>query len=737
MALDRAVTNSRPLAVRRPALACALIVIALLVVPGGVTAAGAAVFSVTGASDGLGACTGSSCPTLRSAVLAANAAGGTNTINVPGGSYTLTRTPSGPDDGTTGDLHITADITIVGAGAGSGGTTIIGDGDRIFDISANAVTLSGIAVTGGGQQSSGGAIKDTGASLTLAGDSFTANTTTGAGGFGGAIFMQSPSDGTLVVTGSSFASNVATNTGSSGGGFGGAIAFEANNNGTMSIANSTFDSNTAQSGTTIGGGFGGAINFEPGNAGTATITGTTFSSNAAAGSSSQGGFGGAIMFQPGGPPSALNVTNSTFNGNSAGGVSGFGGAIMFQPGAGSSATLTHVTIVGNSATNSGSAGGIDIEDSPATIRNSIISGNTAGSAARNCAATSGGSLAPGGHNIELGTTCGFDINANPNLAALAANGGPTKTMALQAGSPAIDAAAPAFCPATDQRGFARPDQPGTACDIGAFEFTVPTVPPSPPVPPPANITPPVVTGNPQPGSNLRCSTGTWTGNPTRYAFQWRRGATALAGAGAARYTVQILDEAQRLSCTVTASNSGGSASSTSKAVLVAVPGTLRCPKPSGRINGLQLGPLALGFTRAHARHTLRRFHVRQNQMDDFCLYAGWGIRVGYPSSKLLRVFTAPERNRVRGRIVLALTANPFYVFDAIRPGLTLAAAKRKLHLGKKLHLGLNDWYFARGKRANLVLKVRYGVIYELGLADRALSTGRRAQLRLLLGFPAG
>jgi hypothetical protein len=735
MALDRDVTNSRLHAMRRPALTCALIVIAVLVVPGGVAAASAAVFSVTGASDGLGACTGSSCPTLRSAVLAANAAGGTNTINVPAGSYKLTRTPSGPDDGTTGDLHITANVTIAGAGAGAGGTTLIGDGDRVFDISANAVTLSGLAVTGGGQQNAGGAVKDTGSSLTLAGDAFTSNTTTGFGGFGGAIFMQSPTDGTLIVTGSSFASNVATNSGGSGGGFGGAIAFEPNNNGTMTIANSTFDSNTAQSGTTSGGGFGGGVMFEPGNAGTATITGTTFSSNAAAGSSGQGGFGGGIMFQPGSAPSALDVTNSTFNGNSAGGASGFGGAIMFQPGAGSSATLTHLTIVGNSATNSGSAGGIDIEDSPATIRNSIISGNTVGSAVRNCAATSGGSLAPGGHNIELGTTCGFDINANPNLAALGANGGPTRTMALQAGSPAIDAAAPAFCPATDQRGFARPDQPATACDIGAFEFTVPTVPP--PAPPPANITPPAVTGNPEPGSNLRCSTGTWTGSPTRYAFRWRRGTTTLAGAGAALYTVQILDEAQRLSCTVTASNAGGSASSTSMAVLVAVPGTLRCPKPSGRMYGLQLGPLALGFTRAYARHALRRFHVRKNDMDDFCLYAGWGIRVGYPSSKLLRALTAPDRRRVRGRIVLALTDNPFYGLDGIKPGLTLAAAKRKLHLGKKLHLGQNDWYFAPGKRANLVLKVRYGVIDELGLADRRLSTGRRAQLRLLLGYPGG
>ena len=44
-------------------------------------------------------------------------------------------------------------------------------------------------------------------------------------------------------------------------------------------------------------------------------------------------------------------------------------------------------------------------------------------------------------------------------------------MALLAGSPALDAAAPAGCPATDQRGVTRPF--GTSCDIGAFESAPP------------------------------------------------------------------------------------------------------------------------------------------------------------------------------------------------------------------------------------------------------------------------
>ena len=55
----------------------------------------------------------------------------------------------------------------------------------------------------------------------------------------------------------------------------------------------------------------------------------------------------------------------------------------------------------------------------------------------------------------------------PLLGALDDNGGPTQTHALLGGSPAIDAAGAAACPATDQRGVSRPQ--GAACDAGAYE----------------------------------------------------------------------------------------------------------------------------------------------------------------------------------------------------------------------------------------------------------------------------
>jgi len=87
----------------------------------------------------------------------------------------------------------------------------------------------------------------------------------------------------------------------------------------------------------------------------------------------------------------------------------------------------------------------------------------------------GGPINDGGNNLTWpGTTC-TGINADPLLGPLQDNGGPTPTMALGAGSVAIDAvpAGNLACPATDQRGVFRPQ--GPSCDIGAFERYAPTI----------------------------------------------------------------------------------------------------------------------------------------------------------------------------------------------------------------------------------------------------------------------
>lgn len=77
--------------------------------------------------------------------------------------------------------------------------------------------------------------------------------------------------------------------------------------------------------------------------------------------------------------------------------------------------------------------------------------------------------------IASNTPAGGDSFADPKLGPLADNGGPTLTMALLPGSPAIDAGNTSVAPGTDQRGFPRPA--GLAADIGAFEYgsVMPTI----------------------------------------------------------------------------------------------------------------------------------------------------------------------------------------------------------------------------------------------------------------------
>jgi hypothetical protein len=84
--------------------------------------------------------------------------------------------------------------------------------------------------------------------------------------------------------------------------------------------------------------------------------------------------------------------------------------------------------------------------------------------------------------------------------------------------------------------------------------------------------------------------------------------------------------------------------------------------------------------------------------------------------------------------VIALTANPFYALDGVRPGASLSEAQSKLHLSKVFHIGLNDWYIASRPLANGVLKVRRGIVQEVGLVNRLLTRTRKAQGRLLVSF---
>lgn len=165
-------------------------------------------------------------------------------------------------------------------------------------------------------------------------------------------------------------------------------------------------------------------------------------------------------------------------------------------------------------------------------------------------------------------------------------------------------------------------------------------------------------------------------------------------------------------------------------------GGRRCAAATGRLRGRSLGALTLGWTRARARRALPRFTVTANGMDRFCLSTRGAIRAGYPSRALLRALPVGQRRRFAGRVILALSANRRYALHGIAPGTRFARAAARLHRAASFHIGLNHWYIVPGRLSDGVLKVRHGVVQEVGIAARALTRGRGAQRRLLRSFRA-
>ena len=160
--------------------------------------------------------------------------------------------------------------------------------------------------------------------------------------------------------------------------------------------------------------------------------------------------GGGILNDGG----TVTVSNSTFSGNSA----GYGGGIVND---GGTVTVSNSTFSGNSAE---VGGGIETSSGTATLENTLVANSPAGG---NCS----GTITDGGGNLSYGDATCPGVNGDPKLGPLQANGGPTQTMALGAGSAARDAADDAICAAPpvnnlDQRGVARPQ--GAHCDIGAL-----------------------------------------------------------------------------------------------------------------------------------------------------------------------------------------------------------------------------------------------------------------------------
>jgi|SRR5579883_2489702 len=312
----------------------------------------------------------------------------------------------------------------------------------------------------GNSGSNGGAIGSLNSDLTLIEDTFSNNQATGSGantvtsactvdggesgngGNSGAVGIDGGSDGTVTVCGCTFSHN-------SAGALGGALARTADAAmQALNVDQSTFDSNTAAQG-------GGAMYVH--NC-VLAVSASTISNNTAPG-------GGGIQADS----TTVQLVNDTFASNTATG--GLGGGLALFSGGGS---VRSCTFAANQAQGGSGHFGAAIAGGVAlTIDDTIFSANTSQDCGSPMACQDGSSTGsadlqwPQAHAVctTNDTPCAAGTTfADPMLGNLAYGGGPTRTIAPSAGSPAIGAGT--SCPPTDQRGQPRK---ADGCTIGAVE----------------------------------------------------------------------------------------------------------------------------------------------------------------------------------------------------------------------------------------------------------------------------
>ena len=358
--------------------------------------------------------------------------------------------------------------------------------NRIKSLNDGKFTLDGVTVSGSTGAYGGALYAGNDGELEIIDSTFENNTATTNGG---AVYIYNDNDAT--ISGSTFTNNESlgdggaifgeihynvtivdcTITGNSAADDGGGLAFYAKKpDNVLSITDTTIDANDA-------GDLGGGLKIDAQDPLIVSITNSTVSNNTA---QTDAGIG----FDD--PGITATINNSTISANAA--LYGSGGVYI---GSGSSLTVNQSTISANSSAGSYTGtdgGGIQLGDntSVVTLSGSIVSGNSSGVAG---AADFGlySSLASDTASITATNSLIGEVDSritvngtnnvsstNPMLGALANNGGPTKTMALLTGSPAIDAGPNPVATFTgnefDQRGAGYARIVGGLVDIGAFEL---------------------------------------------------------------------------------------------------------------------------------------------------------------------------------------------------------------------------------------------------------------------------
>jgi hypothetical protein len=334
---------------------------------------------------------------------------------------------------TSGPLLLNKNLDIEGPGADV--LAVSGNhASAVFQVaSARTVSLSGLTIENG-RGANGGGIYNQG-TLTVQDSAITNNTAAAFQAFGGGIANVG---GTLTVV-------HCTLSGNDGGMDAGAIF----TSGPATIRDSTIAGNMAY--------FAGGIEAR---LGVITHPRLIITSSTIAGNTGMGDIGGLST------AIATTISNSTFANNTAmgEGVDTTAGGISSTL----SLEISNSTISGNSTAHGG-AGGIRQQGGAFTftMRNTIVAGNSSVSGVPDLS----GSLTSSGYNL-IGSRqggSGFDptdlLNVDPLLGPLQDNGGPTQTMALLGGSPALNTGDPAQLGVADQRGVVRRG----AVNIGAYQ----------------------------------------------------------------------------------------------------------------------------------------------------------------------------------------------------------------------------------------------------------------------------